>query len=344
MTDPDTVIARLAASQHRVVTRAQLLDRGLSRRQVDRRIGTGLLVSRYRGVFLVGGGEPTYEALVLTACWATGGLASHRSAAALFGLRRVPRTHVEVVVEGRPSRLAGVSVHRSAPLAAIDRSRIGIIPVTAPGLTLLHLAVVAPDLVEGALDDALVRRLTSIDALERLLERAGRGRAGTAQLRRLVRVRRAGQRPTESALEDDFVALLRDCRLPVPVGQEPVTLAGGKDARFDFVDAGPRIDFEVDGDGSHAGYLDRLSDAYRDTAAGKAGWFVQRFTTEDIRERPLEVVATVRALRLIGSGQAAEARVRSGDTGLSPGPEREAAERASVRRPRTARERNDHDR
>jgi very-short-patch-repair endonuclease len=299
MADPDTVIARLAASQHRVVTRAQLLDRSLSRRQVDRRIGTGLLVPRYRGVFLVGGGEPTYEALVLAACWATGGLASHRSAAALFGLRRVPRTHVEVVVEGRPSRLAGAGVHKSAPLAAIDRSRIGIIPVTAPALTLLHLTVVAPDLVEGALDDALVRGLTSLGALERLLDRAGRGRAGTAQLRQLVRVRQAGQRPTESALEDDFVALLRDCQLSVPVRQEPATLAGGKNARFDFVDADRRIDYEVDGGRSHAGHLDRLSDGRRDAAAKRDGWVVQRFTTEDIREKPLGVVATIRALRLI---------------------------------------------
>jgi very-short-patch-repair endonuclease len=295
--NPDTIIARLAARQHRVVTRTQLLKRGLSPRQVDRRIG-GLLVRRHRGVFVVGGDEPPYEGLVLAACWAVGGVASHRSAAALFGLRRVPKTHIEVVVERPPPRLPGVVVHQSASLTANDRALIGIIPVTRPALTLLHLAAVAPHLVEGALDDALVRGLTSIGVLERVLERAGRGRTGAARLRKLVRVRKAGQRPTESPLEDEFVALLRDHGLTVPLRQEPARLADGTSARFDFADAGRLLDLEVDGDRDHAGHLDRVGDARRDAAARQAAWAVRRFTTEAIRQRPMEVAAIVRALQL----------------------------------------------
>jgi very-short-patch-repair endonuclease len=298
MPDPDAVIARLAARQHRVVTRRQLLDHGLSSRQVDRRIHTGLLVPRHRGVFIVGGHEPTFEGLVLAACWAANGLASHRSAAALFGLRRVPRSHIEVVVEGTPPRLERVLVHRCARLAPRDRAVIGIIPVTKPALTLVHLAAVAPQVLEGALDDALVRGLTSLTVLERVLERAGQGREGAALLRQLIRVRRAGQRPTESALEDDFVALLRARGVPVPARQEPVTLADGSPARLDFADAAALVDYEIDGDRHHAGRLDRLADGRRDAAAQQAGWLVRRFTTEDIRQRPLHVAATVRALQL----------------------------------------------
>lgn len=298
MANPDTIIARLAARQHRVVTRPQLLARGLSAHQVNRRISSGLLMPLHRGVFLVGGGEPSYEASILAACWAANALASHRAAAALFGLRRVPRTHIEVIVEGRVSKLTGVEVHWSAPLAAVDRSQIGIIPVTGPALTLLHLAAVAPQLVEGALDDALVRRLVSLGALERMLERAGRGRAGTTLLRELVRLRRAGQRPTESELEDDFVDLLRRYQLTVPERQHGTALADGASARFDFADASRLLDFEADGDRHHAGYLDRLDDVQRDAAAKRAGWVVRRFTTEQIRERPSEVAAIVRALQL----------------------------------------------
>jgi hypothetical protein len=308
MANPDAVIARLAAHQHRVVTRAQLLARGLSPGQVDRRIGA-VLVPLHLGVFLVGGGEPSYQARVLAACWAAKGLASHRSAAALFGLRRVPSTHIEVTVERRSPALTGVLVRRSAPLAAIDRSRIGIIPVTSPALTLLHLAAVAPQLIEGALDDALVRRLVSLGGLERLLQRAGRGRAGGALLGDLVRVRRAGQRPTESPLEDDFIELLHEHGLPVPGRQHDANLADGSSARFDFGEAARHLDLEVDGDRYHAGYLDRLRDAHRDAAARQAGWIVERFTTEQIRERPMEVVAVVRALQLLESG---DERVASG--------------------------------
>jgi hypothetical protein len=292
MVDPEVVIARLAARQHRVVTRAQLVGKGLSPDQVDRAVARKLLTRQHRGVYLVGGGEPSFEAKALAACWAAGGLASHRTAAALFGLRRVPRTYLEVTVERRPRAVPGVTSYETSSLTSDDRTRIGVVPVVRLPLILLQLASVAPQWASGALDDALVRHLTDLAAVERFLERAGRGRPGAALLRELVGLRRAGQRPTESVAEDEFVQLHRRFNRPVPERQIPARLASGALARFDF--GGPLVDLEIDGARWHAGYDDCLADARRDADARAAGVAVARFTPAEIRDEPLRVLARAR--------------------------------------------------
>ncbi|MDQ6796444.1 MAG: hypothetical protein M3011_00225 [Actinomycetota bacterium] len=159
----------------------------------------------------------TVEQDLLAACLAggTSAVASHRSAAAVFGLRGVGWGQPEITVRGtaRP-RMHGVILHRSQ-LDAADRGRRGAIPVTRPARTLLDLAVVEPAVVEGALDDALVRGLTTLGSLGRMLERSGGpGRAGSDLLRELVAVRSTGQASTESPLEDRLVWLFRGHGLP----------------------------------------------------------------------------------------------------------------------------------
>ena len=47
MVDPEAIIARLAARQHRVVARAQLLDRKVSSDQIDRAIKRKVLAKQH---------------------------------------------------------------------------------------------------------------------------------------------------------------------------------------------------------------------------------------------------------------------------------------------------------
>lgn len=296
MADAETVITRLAVRQHRVVTRAQLVAGGLSVDQIDRALIRKLLKRQHTGVYLLGGGTPTFEARALAACWAAGGLASHRTAAALFGLRRVPKTHLEVTVERRPPKVPGVTVHQAKSLTEGDRTRIGIIPVVRLPLILLQLAAVAPGWLPGALDDALVRKLTDLAAVEELLGRAGRGRRGAALLSEEVRKRRAGQRPTESVAEDELVELHERWGRPLPGRQVVATLAGGTKARFDFGEE--TYDIEVDGARWHAGLEDAERDTARDKAAREAGVAVVRITAREIRDEPLGALAKARAAQL----------------------------------------------
>jgi hypothetical protein len=86
----DAAIARLATSQHGVVTRAQLLNAGLTVDIVDYRLKSRRLIAVHRGVYAVGHLPPSPHAKAMAAVLACGpnALLSHRSAGAPYGLLR----------------------------------------------------------------------------------------------------------------------------------------------------------------------------------------------------------------------------------------------------------------
>lgn len=309
MSDPNVVIVRYGAAQHRVVTRSQLRKR-LTNRQIDHALARSLILPVHRGVYQVGNTPLTLEGRALAACWATGGLAAYRMAGALFGLRSVPAGEPEVVVAGGVRRVPGVVVHR-ARLGPADTTRIGCVPVVSVPLLLLQLAEVMPDRFARALDDCLVRGLTTVPRIEDFLSRAGRGRAAVALLRSEVALRKAGQAPTESILEDELLELTAKVPDIQLARQRAATLVTGRNVRFDLGDAPAMAAFEADGAGNHAGLLDRLADKRRDEEARRSGIVVQRFTAHDIRNEPLRVLGVIRATQLRALRPSAE----------GPGPE-----------------------
>jgi len=300
----DAAVLRFAGRQHNLITTRQLLAIGLTEKQIRCRVAAGVLFVVHRGVYGVAGAKDTFEFRVLAAVLAggAGALASHRCAAALYGLRRVTCGSVEIVVAARRApRLTGVRAHQY-DITTQDRARIGGIPVTSPAWTLLDLA---GDLdrvrLGGALDDVLVRRLASLGAVERLLERrAGSRRPGAGVLAELVEERRRGKKPSETGLEDELLEVFRVFGLPEPVRQYILPLPGGGTARFDAAYPELLLGFEADGDAFHKGQLDRMRDEARDERCGRIGWTVRRYDTDDIRLRPAGIAAEVRVLRAGG--------------------------------------------
>ncbi|MDP1804119.1 MAG: type IV toxin-antitoxin system AbiEi family antitoxin domain-containing protein, partial [Acidimicrobiales bacterium] len=159
----DVQLNRLAAGQYSLASRTQAIDLGMTSRQLQDRLESGLLVPVHKGVYRLPGAPPTTTQALLAACMAAGGVASHRSAAALWALRGVEATTPEITVLGsRRPEMRGVLVHRTDRMVDIDVSRRMRVPVTTPARTLLDLgAVVTVELVEPALEDALMRRLVS---------------------------------------------------------------------------------------------------------------------------------------------------------------------------------------
>ncbi|MDQ6727744.1 MAG: type IV toxin-antitoxin system AbiEi family antitoxin domain-containing protein, partial [Actinomycetota bacterium] len=229
----DTELLRRAAGQHAVVLRRQAMDLGMTSRQVQTRIGAGLIVPVHRGVYRMAGSVVSPEQDLRAACLAAGrgAVASHRGAAWLWSLRGFDNPAREITVRGGQPSLPGIVVHRSSSLGPVDVSRTRCVPVTTPARTIFDLgAVVEVEAVECAMEDALLRRLVTFEVLSAAVRRlGGRGRPGSSVVRRLLAERDPAAAPTESVLEDDLLRVLRRAGLPEPVRQHRV---GG--VRLDF--------------------------------------------------------------------------------------------------------------
>jgi predicted transcriptional regulator of viral defense system len=208
-------------AQYGVLSRAQALDAGMSARAVDRRTESGRWEVVLPGVYRAAGVPQSWHQSVLSACFWVGpdAFASHRTAAALWSLEGFAPGAVEVSTTRRMQRI-GITLHFSA-IPECDRARVTPIPVTNVSRTLLDLGAVAGrEIVEAALDDALRRRLTSLERLvTRLEDLGGKGRRGAAVLRSLLEERDPKNAPPESVLEARLIGLLRRARLPEPARQ-----------------------------------------------------------------------------------------------------------------------------
>jgi hypothetical protein len=87
----DARIVSIAARQHGVVHRAQLLAAGVSRRQIGRRLADGRLKALHHGVYLVGAvpSEFAYPQAALFACGRDAALGC-RSALSVWRLLTIP--------------------------------------------------------------------------------------------------------------------------------------------------------------------------------------------------------------------------------------------------------------
>ncbi len=284
----------LAATQHGVLSRAQALDAGLSERAIERRLASGLWKVVFAGVYVPRPVPSSWRQRLMAAVLygGHGALASHRSAAALWGLEGAAEGPVEISVKaGR--RIAGVVVHRRRPADHPPVVLIDNIPTTGIERTLLDVAAVAPPhRVAPALDEALRRRLTTIEAVFDALP--ARGRAGTKTLRELLAARDDRDGLLESQLESALLHLVREHGLPLPVPQHRVSDGGAVVARLDFAYPSHRLGIETDGYRWHGGVERWKRDLRRENRLKLLGWTVLRFSWEDVHDRPESVAGQIR--------------------------------------------------
>jgi predicted transcriptional regulator of viral defense system len=240
----------LAAEQHGIVSRSQLIDAGVGPDTVDRWIKAGRLLRMYRGVYAVGHVPPSPQARAMAAVLAcgSGAVLSHRSAGALWGLIR----HHQPIDVTAPTdhRRSGIALHRSRLTDGDVTVHYGI-PTTTPARTLADLAqVLDPASLTRAVNDARLRHLASLDAIAAQL-RNGRATKVLADL-----VARPDA-PTRSVLEDRFLAFCDRHALPRP--EVNVTVAGYE---VDMLWRPQRLIAELDGRAFHGDFeRDRDKDA-----------------------------------------------------------------------------------
>ena len=279
----DAAVAAIAAGQHGVITRAQLVAGGLGRRAIEHRIARGRLHRLHRGVYAVGhlALAPRAREHAAVLAYGSGAVLSFLAAGGLWVLGTGESPIVDVTVAARnPGRRPGIRVHR---VAALDPRDVGVvhgIPITAPARTLLDLGGILPGhRLRRAFDEAQVRRLTTRAELHAACERAPRHR-GIAAVRALLE---ENNEPvlTRSEAEERLLALIDAGELPRP--EVNVHIAGHE---VDFLWRGQGLVVEVDGFAFHSGRAAFERDRRRDADLGATGLRVVRVTWRRIVGEP----------------------------------------------------------
>ena len=286
---------RLAGDQHGLVTLDQfrtVASRSAWQRAHDR----GLLVAVHRGVSRLAGSPATALQTIAAAALATGGMASHLSAARLWGAEvpGVDPVDVTVVDRNRGMALRGVRLHRPIDLGDVTPVVRGGISATNPLRTVLDVGSVAnPVVLAGIIETFLVRRYLSLATVEFGLRRhAKQGRSGLGPLRIVLREWALAEKPPDSVLEIAMARLLREHRLPAADFHVVVTTAGGR-FELDFAFAAFRVGIEVDGWAHHGSRAAFEADRARDAYLAGAGWRVLRFTWYQVNVRGEWVAARI---------------------------------------------------
>jgi hypothetical protein len=280
-------IALIATAAHGVVTRAQLMEAGLTRGRINRRVANGMLIPVHRGVYRVGHRAPSVEATYLAAVRACGegAVLSGRAAAYLLGIIRGSPPPPEVTAPGA-RRVPGVRTHRTGAAHPKDAGVWRGVPVASPARTMADLAAVLPvPALARALHEAGIRHGTTPEEVEEVLAR----RPSTRGARELRRVLRGDAQVTLSRLESRFLELLAEAGLELPVANRP---EGGRyvDCRWPAIG----LTVELDGYTYHRSRHAWEQDRRREREARARGDDFRRLTRDDVFER---WPATLRELR-----------------------------------------------
>jgi very-short-patch-repair endonuclease len=293
---PERAIAELAAKQRGVITRAQLLELGLTRTTIDNWVKHSRLHPLYRGVFLLGHPRPIAGARNLAAVLACGrgAVLSHLSAAGLWRLLPGQEGDVDVTVPGRnPGRRRGIRVHRVNALDRRDVRKLGGIPITSPARTIFDVAaVVRRRELEQALAEAYARRLARRSDFVSLLARRS-SLPGTRALRALLDDGTPAL--TRSQAEERLLALIRTAELPAP----EINVRIGRD-EVDFMWRDQRLIVEVDGFRFHSSRSAFEHDRRRDAGLSSQGFRVIRITWRQIVDRPEALIARLAKALVVG--------------------------------------------
>ena len=247
----DLLLARVARSQHGIVTTGQLVEAGLKTSTISKRMRNGRLHRIHQGVYAVGHEGLSDEARWMAAVLACGpgAVLSHGAAAVHWGLLRPLAGPVDITVpthNGRKRR-RGIRMHRCATFGAPLRphgtekrpaSPVTLrdrIPVTTVARTIADLpSTLAPYLVRRAIRQAEFLRLETGIETDR----------------------------TRSDLERDFLRLCRSYRLPLP---EVNVLIDGM--TVDFLWRHARLVVETDSYATHGGTIAFEDDRERGLAS-----------------------------------------------------------------------------
>lgn len=287
----------LATKQGGVLTRAQLLQSGRSRRWLEREVSAGRLIRIKYGVYRaihLDGHENLLRAAVATLPRAT---VSHESAAHLQRFPVLPPLRPTVTVHSSTTHVfPGVTVRRNTDLQPDQIIRVSGLDATNMLRTLFDLAGVLDEKLLDQIVEALcISSRLQIPQLEMFVEKLRRrGKPGSTAMTSVIE-RRSGVDASE--LERLGLAVLRQRNVPDPVLQYPAPWDDRQ--RIDAAWPPCLVGVEWDSQAWHSAMERMRSDRQRDRSASLAGWVVLRYTWFDLTEEPQSVADEI--LRLLSA-------------------------------------------
>lgn len=274
-------IAKVARVQHGIVTTRQLVEAGLSRAAIAKRVQAGRLYRVHQGVYSIGHDGLSEKAQWMAAVLAFGpdAVLSHGAAAVHWELLKPLDGPIDVSVPNRTgrNRRPGVRLHRHPDL--VERATLSTnglqsrpprlvtvrdrIPVTTVPRTLADIpSTLAPYLVRRAIRQAEFLKLPTGIETDR----------------------------TRSDLERRFLRLCRRYGLLVPEVNVPI--AG---MTVDFLWRDARLVVETDSYATHGGTVAFEDDRERDMRLRRLGFAVHHFSERQLDLEPAAVAADVAA-------------------------------------------------
>jgi very-short-patch-repair endonuclease len=274
----DTRLAVLAAKQHGVVGRAQLLALGYTKQAIHTRATTGRLHRVHRGVYAVGHSRLSLRGRWMAAVLACGpgAVLSHGTAAALYGLRSNSAALIDVTATSKHS-LNTVRCHHVRRLHPQDATAVeGIAVTTIPRLLLDLAETLHPQRLQTTIEAVQRQDLLNLAAVDATIARSA-GRHGIRPLIAALNQLRDEAPWTQSELERAFLELIREAGLPEP--QCNVVVDG---LTVDFYWPRHNLIVEVDGYRFHNTRRSFEDDRRRDAIHTIAGRRVLRVTHQRI--------------------------------------------------------------
>jgi very-short-patch-repair endonuclease len=244
-------LARVSRRQEAVFRRAQLLALRFSDEQIKLLIAGERFTRRFRGVYSDALARETARSHLWAAQLALGQRAffSHRTAAALLGLRQIDTRQIELtVISGHTPRRNGLIVRRCSfePMRAELRTSDGLRHSSATRMLFEEADREDRQELDRLLQECARREMLHLDQINGLIERHGH-LPGAVQLRDALTRYQPMSAEDKSRFERDFAAWLATLLdIPQPLRNQEV--AGWE---FDYYWPEHRLVVETDGDPYH---------------------------------------------------------------------------------------------
>lgn len=289
------------ASRHGVFSRAEAIEFGLSTSGIDRRIATGQFRRVARGTYVTAGSPDTWLQRAAIAAIGSGGLVSHRAAAALHGIDGFAEGDIEVTVpKHRRPRGGDFIIKRTTQFGRTDATEVDGIPVTGLTRTVLDVAaVVGPRRLNQTIDAVLRQGLCEWEDLFHVwVIHSIQGRNGCGPLRTLLEARFGDKHIPDSRWNRMVADLLVDRGLAEPALEYEIRAGTQLVGRVDLAYPRERVAIELDSVRWHLNSESFVQDPRRKNRLMLSGWTVLTFTWSDYIDTPQNLVETVRLARL----------------------------------------------